>query len=107
MRYNPARVIVHHHKAIGRVSDDRFKDLARMSETLVESALADRDCLNQVLLSVEKHNPEQFTIQKAHLGTKLGNDCRTIDYGIRRRPLLSRDELRGVESAVIDASALS
>ena len=46
MRYNTARVIMNHHKAVGRMSNDRFKDLARMSETLVDSALADRDDLN-------------------------------------------------------------
>jgi hypothetical protein len=41
--------------------------------------LADRTNLNQVLLGVEKNDAQGFPIEKAHLGTEIGDCLGTID----------------------------
>jgi hypothetical protein len=72
-------MIVHEDKGIGGVRDHRFKDFSRVSERLIDGALTNCADLNEMLFGIEKNNAEQFAIEKAHLGTEVGDRQRTID----------------------------
>ena len=64
--------------------DDRgFKDFARVGEKTHSRALVDGRDLDQVLLRVEENDAERFAVEKAHLGTELGDGQRAVD----REPL--------------------
>ena len=73
------RVIVHHDEGVGRVSDHRLKDFSWVAERFVDAALANRTHLIEVLLGVEENDTQAFAIQKAHLGTKIGDRLGIID----------------------------
>ena len=79
MRYNAARVIVHHHEAVRRMSDHWLEDFSRMGVSLIQGALANGNNFDQVLFRVEKNDPERLAIEKAHLGAQVGDGNRTID----------------------------
>jgi len=66
-------MIMHHDEGIGRMSDYRLKNFARMGGSFVESTLADGSDLDQVLLRVKENDPERFAIEEAHFGTKVCN----------------------------------
>ena len=66
-------MIVHQDEGIGRVSDHRLKDFSRVAERFIDAALAHRADLNQVLFGIKENDPQDFAIQKAHLGTEVGN----------------------------------
>ena len=70
---------MHHDEGIGGVDDHRLKDFSRMGERFIDTALANRADLNEVLLGVEKDDTQGFAIQKAHFGTEIGNCLRTVD----------------------------
>jgi len=61
------------------VRDRRLKDFSWVAERFIDAALANRADLNEVLFGVEKNNAQGFTIEKAHLGTEIGNCLGTID----------------------------
>ena len=61
------------------MSDHWLKDFSGVSKRLVDGALADGGDLDQVLLGIQKNDPERFTIEKAHLGTKVCDCERIID----------------------------
>jgi len=61
------------------VRDHRLKDFSRMAERFIDTALANRADLNEVLSGVEKDDTQGFTIEKAHFGTEVGDCKRTID----------------------------
>jgi hypothetical protein len=70
---------MHHDEGVGRKNNRRLKHFARMRERLVDTALADRGDFDQLLLYIQKDDTEPFTIQKAHLGTEIGNCLGTVD----------------------------
>jgi hypothetical protein len=60
--------------------DDRgLKHLARMSQGLIDTALADGGNVDQLLLGIEKNHAKHFTIEKAHFDTEVGDGLRTAD----------------------------
>jgi hypothetical protein len=60
-----------------------LKDFARVGKRLIDRPLADVGDLDQVLLGVQEHDPEQLTIEKAHFGTEIGDCDRTIEHGAK------------------------
>ena len=70
---------MHQDEGVGGEYNRRLKDFARMRERLIDTALANRADLNEVLFGVEKDDAQGFAIQKAHLGTEIGDGLRTID----------------------------
>ena len=59
--------------------DHRLKDFSRMAQRFIDTALANRADLNEVLFGVEKDDAQGFAIQKTHFGTEVGDCERTID----------------------------
>ena len=49
-------MIMHHDEGVGRVSDERLKDFAPVTDRLIHAALAHRADLNQVLLGVKEND---------------------------------------------------
>src|SRR5262249_50788216 len=72
-------VIMHHDEGIRRVRDHRLKDFSWVTERFIDTALANRADLNEVLLGIEKNHTQGFTIEKTHFGTEISNCLRTID----------------------------
>jgi hypothetical protein len=50
-----------------------------VAERFVDTALAHRADLNQVLFGIKENDPQDFAIQKAHFGTEIVNCLMTID----------------------------
>jgi hypothetical protein len=70
---------MHHDEGVGGENNRRLKHFARMRERLINTALANRGDFDQLLLSIQKNDSKPFTIQKAHLGTEIGDCLRTVD----------------------------
>jgi hypothetical protein len=70
---------MHHDERIGGVRDHGFKDFSWVAERFVNTALANRTDLNEVLFGVEKNHAQGFAIQKAHLAAEIGDRLGTID----------------------------
>ena len=72
-------MIVHQDEGIRGVRDHGFKDFSWVAERFIDTTLANRADLNKVLLGVEKNDPQAFVIEKAHLGTEIGDRKGTVD----------------------------
>jgi hypothetical protein len=55
------------------VGDHRLKDFFWVGEGLIDRPLANRADLNEVLLGIQKNDSKPLAIEKAHLGTEIGD----------------------------------
>jgi hypothetical protein len=53
-------MIVHRDEGVGGEYNRRLKHFARMGERLVDTALADRGDLDQLLFSIQKHDSKPW-----------------------------------------------
>jgi hypothetical protein len=71
---------MYHDEGVGGKNNRRLKHFARMRERLVDTALADGDDLDQLLLYFQKNDSKPLTIQKTHLGTEISDCERAIEF---------------------------
>ena len=61
-----------------------LKDIARMSDALIQTAQRDLLDSNQVIARIEQNDAQRFLVQHAHFGAeKLIDELRRIDFLLR------------------------
>ena len=62
-----------HDEGISAKGNDRFENLPRVGHRLVQGSCADCNYLDELLLGIEKNDPQRFLSEKMHFRTKVSN----------------------------------
>ena len=61
-------MVVHEHESISRLSDNGPKDIARMSQRLIDTSFGDFNGRDVAVASVQQNDAQDLLVEKLHIG---------------------------------------